>query len=95
MDIFFPGLDSAVLWNAEIITTQVAFRNANYSRAFGEAYEMLSEQEREDEFKINTYPNYNLQGEIISHTLVHREECKYDFFGGLTFSEFVEKESLK
>lgn len=94
-DICFTGLDPADLWNAEIITAQVAFRDASHSRAFNEACEMLSEQERKNEFKINTSPNYNAQGKITSHTLVHREACKYDFFGGLNFSEFVEKRELE
>lgn len=88
-------MDSAVLWNAEIITTQLAFRDAYHSRALDEAYEMLSKQERENEFKINSYPNYNARGEIISHTLIHREECKYDIFGGLTFFEFVKKREIE
>jgi len=94
-DIYFTGLDPADFWNAEIITAQVAFRDACHSRAFDEACEMLSEQERENEFKINTCPNYNSQGKIISHTLVHREACKYDVFDGLTFFGFVEKRELE
>lgn len=56
---------------------------------------MLSELECEKEFKINTCPNYNAQGKVISHTLVHREACKYEFFGGLTFYEFVEKREIE
>lgn len=94
-DIYFTGLDPADFWNAEIITTQVAFRDAYHTRAFDEACEMLSEQERENEFKVNTSPNYNSHGKIISHTLVHREACKYDVFGGLTFFGFVEKRELE
>ncbi|WJW96580.1 hypothetical protein QVH37_10025 [Enterobacter pseudoroggenkampii] len=94
-DIYFTGLDPADFWNAEIITAQVAFRDAYHARGFDEAYEMLSEQERENEFKINTYPNYNSQGDIISQTLVRREACKYDAFGGLTFLEFLEKRELE
>ncbi|MBH2948380.1 hypothetical protein I5Q45_04640 [Serratia marcescens] len=94
-DVYFTGLDSADFWNAEIITAQVAFRDVCHSRAFDEACEMLSEQERENEFQINTFPNYNSQGKIISHTLIHREACKYDVFGGLTFLEFVEKREFE
>lgn len=94
-DIYFTGLDPADFWNAEIITAQVAFRDACHSRAFDEACEMLSEQERENEFQINTCPNYNSHGKIISHILVHREACKYDVFGGLTFFGFVEKRELE
>lgn len=90
-DIYFTGLDPADFWNAEIITAQVAFRDAYHFRAFDEACEMLSEQQRENEFQINTCPNYNSQGEIISHTLIHREACKYDVFCGLTFLGFLEK----
>lgn len=56
---------------------------------------MLSEQERENEFKINTCPNFNAQGDITSHTLVHNEACKYDFFGGLTFFEFIDKREIE
>lgn len=94
-DIWFTGLDPADFWNAEIITAQVAFRDAYHSRAFDQAREMLSEQQRENEFKINTVPNYNARGKIISHTLVPREAGKYDFFGGLTFFDFVKKRELE
>lgn len=94
-DIYFTGLDPADFWNAEIITAQVAFRDAYHSRAFDEAREMLSKQECDDEFKIKKVPNYNAQGKIISHILVHREACKYDFIGGLTFDEFVKKRELE
>jgi len=94
-DIYFTGLDPADFWNAEIITAQVAFRDAYHSRAFDEACEMLSEQERRNEFNVNTCTNYNFQGKVISHTLVHREACKYDCFGLLTFFEFVEKRELE
>ncbi|MEN4889771.1 hypothetical protein [Erwinia billingiae] len=94
-DIYFTGLDPADFWNAEIITAKVAFRDAYKSRAFDEVREMLSDEERENEFKINKVPNYNAQGKIISHTLVHNEPCKYDFFDGLTFFEFVEKRELE
>lgn len=94
-DIYFTGLDPADFWNAEIITAQVAFRDVYHSRAFDEACEMLTRQERENEFKINTLPNYNSQGEIFSHTLVHREACKYDVFGDLTLFDFVEKREIE
>lgn len=94
-DIYFAGLDPADFWNAEIITAQVAFRDECHSRAFDEACEMLTRQECENEFKINTFPNYNSKGEIISHTLALREACKYDVFGGLTLFEFVEKREFE
>jgi hypothetical protein len=90
-DIYFTGLDPADFWNAEIITAQVAFRDAYHSRAFDEACEMLNVQERESEFKINKYPNYNAQGKIISYTLLNHEACQYECFDGLTFFEFVKK----
>ncbi|WP_421589637.1 hypothetical protein [Rahnella aceris] len=94
-DIYFTGLDPADFWNAEIIIAQMAFRDVYHFRAFDEACEMLSEQERENEFKINTWPNYNSQGKIVSHTLVCREACKYDVFGDLTFLGLLKNESLK
>lgn len=94
-DIYFTGLDPADFWNAEIITAQVVFRDAYHSHAFDEACEMLTRQERENEFKINTFPNYNSHGKIIGHTLARRETCKYNVFGDLTLFDFVEKRGLE
>ncbi|MEM6158958.1 hypothetical protein AAH446_00110 [Erwinia sp. P6884] len=90
-DIYFTGLDPATFWNAEIITAQVAFRDAVHARAFDEAWERLSEPQRECEVKIETRPDYNASGKIVSHTLIPREASQYDAFNGLTFSEYVKK----
>ncbi|HKM96345.1 MAG TPA: hypothetical protein VJY99_06550 [Buttiauxella sp.] len=90
-DIYFIGRDPAEFWNAEIITAQVAFNDAVESRAFDEAYGLLSEQERDSEFQRETRPDYNANGEIVSHTLIDRQSKGYRAFGGLTFSQYVQK----
>ncbi|ORM72020.1 hypothetical protein [Pantoea rwandensis] len=90
-DIYFVGGDPADLWNAEIITVNMALQNAVHDRAFNEAWAMLSKQEQEDEVRYETTPNVNSKGKIISHTLVHREKQAYEIFGGLTMWQFIEK----
>jgi len=59
------------------------------------ACEMLTRQERENEFKINTSPNCNSHSKIIGHTLARRETCKYNVFGDLTLFYFVERRGLE
>ncbi len=89
-DIYFTGLDPATFWNAEIITSQVAFKDIIHSCAFNEACEMLSELERQAEFKIETDPNYNTKGKVFSYTQRPKKVRRHDVFNGLTFSDYVE-----
>ncbi|CAI1559835.1 Uncharacterised protein [Serratia proteamaculans] len=90
-DIYFSGLDPAVFWNTEIITAQVALEDIVHSRAFDEAYILLNEQQRECELKIETYPNHDNKGKIVSHTLINKKEYEYTIFDGLTFDKYVKK----
>jgi len=90
-DICFTGVDPATFWNTEIITAHVAFKDGVHNRAFDEAYALLSEQECRHEFKIDTRPEYNAKGKIVSYIAVNSIARKYAVFGGLTFSQYVQK----
>ncbi|EMA5681493.1 hypothetical protein U3Z00_003606 [Salmonella enterica] len=90
-DICFTGLDPVVLWNAEIITAQMAFNDAVHAQAFDETRRLLNKNERENEFRMETRPNYDAKGKILSHTMVFRKPSEYAIFGGLTFSQYVHK----
>lgn len=73
-DIYFTGSDAAVLWNAEIITTQVAFKDAVEGQAFDEAYALLSEEERPTLF-MQIEPEYAaLNGLTFSQYVEKREQ---------------------
>lgn len=89
-DICFVGKDPAVLWNAEIITTQVAFRDEVYSRAFDHASRQLSDLQREAAGQIESRPDYHSSGKIISRTLVSSPQYQYPVFGGRTFLQYVQ-----
>ncbi|ADU72668.1 hypothetical protein [Pantoea sp. At-9b] len=90
-DIFFVGLAPDVFWNAEIITAELALRDAIESRTFEKASSLLNEQERQQEFRMETRPNFNAKGKIVSHTLIRQQEQEYSIFDGLTFSQYVQK----
>ena len=95
-DIVFTGRDPAVLWNAEIITARTALHNMISNCVFDEAYQQLSDADREIEFRFETTPNYNKNGKIVSYTMVTREKPRYAAFNGLTYSDYIQqrKEAL-
>ena len=51
VDVNFLGADRFTLWNAEFITTQMAWEDAVHARAFSETDALLSAEESETEFK--------------------------------------------
>ena len=90
-DIFFTGHDPAVLWNAEIITAQLAREDLISDRVFDEAWQQLSDAERLVEARFETRPYYNSQGKHVGSTLLHQEKPRYARFNGLTFNEYTEQ----
>ena len=56
IDVYFAGLDRSTLWNAEIITTQLAWDDEIHGLAFNTAYQQLTEAERELEFALSFKP---------------------------------------
>jgi hypothetical protein len=90
-DIYFPGLDPAVLWNVEIITAHMAFRDAVSDRAFNEGWARLDEQERASESRIETRPVYNAQGKIVAHAWMPSKAREYAALDDLSFAEYVTK----
>lgn len=90
-DIYFLGNTPDVYWNATISTVADELHEAIDTMACDEAYSLLSEAEREEEYRIETTPNYNAAGKVVSHTWVDRQKQTYEQFGGLTQFEYVNK----
>lgn len=91
IDILFLGRDPAVYWNAEIVTAHVAFNDAVENAAFDEAWPMLSKAEQAQEAHMETTPNVNANGKVISHTWLRKPEVAYPQFGGLNFGEYLDR----
>lgn len=85
-DIIFLGHDPAVFWNAEIITTSVAFADALEEAAFNEAMLLL-----EAAGKQNVVLSDNCPGNDIGHTLLRRPGQTCTIFNGLTFNDFIDR----
>lgn len=90
IDIVFPGYDTAVFWNEEIITANVAFADAVEEAAFNEAMLLL-----EATGKQNVVLSDNSSGNILGHTLLRRSEQTYTIFNGLTFNDFIDIRALE
>ena len=78
-------------WNAEIITIDVARADIVENLVFEEAHAMLSQNQQEDEARMDTTPNYNAKGKVVSHTVVERTRVSYPQFGGLTYFDYIDK----
>ena len=90
-DVLFLGNSPDVYWNAEIITLDVACTDIIENRVFKEAHSMLSQAQQEDEARIETTPNYNVKGKVVSYTMVRRARVSYPQFGGLTYFDYINK----
>ena len=90
-DVLFLGNSPDVYWNAEIITIDVARAGIVENLVFEEAHAMLSQNQQEDEARMDTTPNYNAKGKVVSHTLVERTRVSYPQFGGLTYFDYIDK----
>jgi len=90
-DVLFLGNSPDVYWNAEIITIDVARADIVENLVFEEAHAMLSQNQQEDEARMETTPNYNAKGKVVSHTVVERTRVSYPQFGGLTYFDYIDK----
>lgn len=90
-DVLFLGNSPDVYWNAEIITVDVARTDIVENSVFEEAHSMLSQAQLKDEARIETTPNYNAKGKLVSYTIVGRTRVSYPQFGGLTYFDYIEK----
>ncbi|MCT9846738.1 hypothetical protein N7563_21985 [Leclercia adecarboxylata ATCC 23216 = NBRC 102595] len=94
-DIIFTSLDPAVFWNAEIITAGVEFADRVEQLVFDEAWALLDADGQERESSIETVPNLDASGKVISHTWVRQPDVTYPQFGGLTWREYTDKRALE
>jgi len=85
-DFLFLGTDGRTIWNAEIITARRAFRDKIDRIAWDRATSLMSEEEREQEFRWDFVPVF--VGIEKFYALRMGEKRRYDFFGGLTFREY-------
>ena len=90
-DILFTSSDPSIFWNAEIMTTGQHFADLVEEAAFDEAWDMLSDAERDEAAHFETVPNYDASGKVVSRTMVRKPEVKYPQFGGLTKLEYLAK----
>lgn len=91
-DFYFLGLDKFTIWNATICNAELALQDEVYDMAHTQAISMLTEEEQEEEFKIEFVPaDRSSTGKVLTYLMVDRERIPYEKFGGLTFSEQVEK----
>lgn len=90
-DVLFLGNSPDVYWNAEIITIDVARADIVENLVFEEAHAMLNQNQQEDEARMDTTPNYNAKGKVVSHTVVERTRVSYPQFGGLTYFDYIDK----
>ena len=90
-DVLFLDNSPDVYWNAEIITIDVARADIVENLVFEEAHAILSQNQQEDEARMDTTPNYNAKGKVLSHTVVERTRVSYPQFGGLTYFDYIDK----
>lgn len=76
-DVLFLGNSPDVYWNEEIITIDVARADIMENLVFEEAHAMLNQSQQEDEDRMDTTPNYNTEGKVVSHTVIERTRVSY------------------
>lgn len=89
MDFLFLGLDGRTIWNAEIVTARMDFWGRVNDMAFDRVTALMSEEEREEEFRMDWEPIFH--GRHKMYQLVAREKRRYPVFGNLTFREYEEQ----
>jgi hypothetical protein len=88
VDVVFVGKDRFTLWNAEFITTAMAVDDAISERAFQAAYALLSADEVEREFAIETVlVPAKRPGQPRMHRWVRRPDRLYPQFEGRSFRQ--------
>lgn len=90
-DVLFLGNSPDVYWNAEIITIDVARADIVENLVFEEANAMLSQNQQEDEARIEITPNFNAKGKVVSHSVAKHTRVSYPQFGGLTYFDYIDK----
>ena len=90
-DILFLGNTPDVYWNAVIVTTADELQGIIEQIVLDEAFALLDENEKAQELHFETTPNYDAKGNVISHSMVNFPKATYIQFGGLTFSDYVDK----
>lgn len=90
-DVLFLGNTPDVYWNAVIVTTADDLQGTIEQIVLDEAFALLDEIEKAQELRFETTPNYDAKGNVISHTIVDFPRATYSQFGGLTFSDYVDK----
>lgn len=93
IDFEFPSSrDRFTLWNAELITSQLAFWDTVHELATSRAMVLLSDAEKEALARIEWKPAQRLgNGKILSFEMVFPEDDAFPQFGGLTYDQYVEK----
>lgn len=90
-DICFVGKDPAVLWNAEIITAQVALDDAIRTIAFEEALRLTEVSEGQKDVQMMKLTGSDIKDKIISCGESDKTTQNYHVLGGLTFFQYVQK----
>lgn len=88
-DFLFLGLDGRTIWNAEIITARKDFWDTADTIAWDRATALMSETEREEEFRMDFDPIF--VGGQKMYRLQQTEKRRYPAFGDLTFREYEEQ----
>lgn len=97
-DFVFPGRHKYEIWNASLMTAREAFWGEIQSRAFDRAYALLSTEEREKEFKMDSVPSkWDAMGKVLTYTLLPKTPIQYLQFDGHTFRDYclqIEREII-
>lgn len=98
-DVYFPGYDKFTLWNADISTVSSEFWSVVGEMAFQQAWESLTEEERNEESRMDFIPaTRSRTGKVLTYQLAIREKRRYAQFENRTFREqvhFLEKHIIE
>lgn len=89
-DFLFLGMDGHTIWNAEIITGQMAFWDQISELAWEQTQSLLTEAEINAEFSWKTAPVPSVHGQKM-HRVIFPEPRRYDSLDGLTVREHQER----
>lgn len=89
-DFLFLGMDGHTIWNAEIITGQMAFWDQISDLAWEQAQCLLTKVEFEAEFRWKTVPMPSVRGRKM-HRVIFSEPRRYASLDRLTVREHQER----
>ncbi|QRZ12840.1 hypothetical protein JWJ88_09560 [Paracoccus methylovorus] len=89
-DFLFLGMDGHTIWNAEIITGQMAFWDQVSELAWEQTQSLLTEAEFEAEFRWKTVQVPSVRGQKM-HRVIFPEPRRYVSLDGLTVREHQER----